>query len=70
MEETFLNVPQISLEEQEKYQGKHVAIIEGKVVASGSTSLEAAEKAMTLFPDKNPEEIILTFIPMEEVLIL
>ena len=70
MEEIFITVPQISLEDQEKYRGKHVAIIEGKVIAVGYTSLEAVEKAMALFPDKSPEEIILAFIPREEVLIL
>lgn len=69
-QEIVINIPQIPLEEQEKYRGKHVAIVDGKVVAAGYSSLEAYRKAQELFPEKGSERIMLAYIPREEVLIL
>jgi hypothetical protein len=68
--EFFIEITQIPFEEQEKYKGMDVAIIDGKIVAAGHTSIEAFEKAMALFPDKNKEEIEIAYIPAEEWLIL
>ncbi len=69
-DKVFIDIPQIPLEEQEKYKGMDVAIVDGKIVAAGHSSVEVYEKARALFPDKSPEEILLDFIPREEVLIL
>ncbi|MFQ6058556.1 MAG: DUF5678 domain-containing protein [Anaerolineae bacterium] len=65
-DEIFIDIPQISLEEQEKYAGMDVAIVDGKVVAAGRNSLEAFQKARALFPDKGVEEILISYIPKPE----
>jgi len=69
-DKVFIDIPQIPLEEQEKYKGMDVAIVDGKIVAAGHSSVEVYEKARALFSDKTSEEILLDFIPREEVLIL
>ncbi|MFQ6031778.1 MAG: DUF5678 domain-containing protein [Candidatus Zixiibacteriota bacterium] len=69
-EEIFVTMPQIPIEEQRKYAGKDVALVDGKIVAWGHTSKEAFEKAKTLHPDKKAEEIGLLYVPETEVLIL
>ena len=69
-ERIYIDMPQIPLEEQEKYKGMDVAIIDGKIVAAGYSSFEVYQKARGLFPEKEPEEILLDYIPREEVLIL
>ncbi|MFQ6056309.1 MAG: DUF5678 domain-containing protein [Methanosarcinales archaeon] len=65
-----IEVPQISIEEQKKYAGKHVAIVNDKIVANGNTAKEAFQKARKLFPVKKTEEIGLMYIPREEMMIL
>jgi hypothetical protein len=65
-----IEIPHIPLEEQEKYKGMDVALIDGKIVAAGYSSFEVYQKARELFPEKEPEEILLDYIPREEVLIL
>jgi len=67
---TVIETPKIELEEQKKYAGKHVAIVEGRLVASGDTAKEAFQKARELYPKKKTEEIGLLFIPREEMMIL
>lgn len=69
-ERIFIEVPQISLEDQQKYRGKDVAIVDGKVVAAGYSSVEVFRKARELFPNKSSREIIIADIPMEDMLIL
>jgi len=54
-------------EELKKYRGKHVAIIEDKVVTSGDNAIEVYKKAKEKYPDKNP---VLAFVPREGTLIL
>jgi len=66
VEKIYINIPQIPLEEQEKYAGMDVAIVDGKVVAAGHDSLEAFQKAKALFPDRSPEEILISYIPKPE----
>ena len=65
-----IEIPQISLEEQRKYAGRHAAIVEGRIVSSGDTAREAFQKAKELFPEKKTDEIGLLYIPGEEMMIL
>ncbi|MEM3382609.1 MAG: DUF5678 domain-containing protein [Nitrososphaerales archaeon] len=44
--EVVYQAPTISPEEYEKYRGKCVALYEGKIIADGSNSIEAIEKAL------------------------
>lgn len=66
----LIEAPEISPEEQKKYAGKHVAIINQRIVASGNTAKEAFQKAQQKYPEKKTEEIGLMFIPKEELMIL
>ncbi|MFO7967836.1 MAG: DUF5678 domain-containing protein [Archaeoglobaceae archaeon] len=66
----LIEAPIISLEEQKKYAGKHVAIVEGEIVASGDTAKEAFQKARIKLPEKKTDEIGLMYIPKEELMIL
>jgi len=60
----------VDLNAQEKYAGKHVAIIKGKVVGWGNTVKEALEMARSKFPEVETHNILLRFIPQQEMLIL
>lgn len=68
--EIFIDIPQITLEDQEKYAGMDVAIVEGKVVAAGHNSVELYERVRELLPDKDPEEIVIRYITRPGTLIL
>lgn len=70
MEKVLIVTPHVSRKEQQQYAGKHVALIDGKIVASGNTSMEVFEKAKKLSPDKLSEDIGLLYIPKAEFLIL
>ncbi|MGD0070557.1 MAG: DUF5678 domain-containing protein [Candidatus Bathyarchaeia archaeon] len=50
-----------------KYGGKHIAIVDDKVVASGSDPKEVWEKAKKKYPNKQP---VLVFVPKEDTLVL
>ncbi len=50
-----------------KYRGKHIAIVDDKVVASGSNPKEVWERAKKKYPDKKP---VLAFVPKEDTLVL
>jgi len=65
-----IEVPQISIEEQKKYAGMHVAIIDNTIVAYGDTAKETFKMAKRLFPERKTEEIGLMYIPREEMMIL
>lgn len=70
-ETVFIDIPQIPLEDQRKYQGMDVAIIDGRIVAVGHTSVEVLAKARELYPDRPKEEIAICYImPQSDVLIL
>lgn len=66
----LIETPQISPEDQKKYAGKHVAIVDGKIVACGDTAKEAFQKAKKMFPEKKAEKIGLMYVPREEMMIL
>ena len=68
--EGSFRVKEISLEVQENYIGRHVAIVNGKVVGWGATVKEAYRMTKDKFPDLGSEEILLRYIPREELLIL
>lgn len=46
-----------------KYGGKQVAIVKGKIVASGVTTKEAVEKAKKKYPQANWQDILLVSVP-------
>jgi len=52
-----------------KFRGKEVALVGGKIVAEGKTSKEAFENAKRIFPKKLSKEIILLFVPKEEIFV-
>jgi len=58
---------QISHEEMRKYAGQYVAIMEGKVVASGKNLYKKIEELEKKYPNK---KILVTYIPTEDLLIL
>jgi len=55
---------------QIKYTGKCIAIVDGKVVASGYNSYDVFKRARKKYPDKPTNQIILDYIPKEDFLIL
>jgi hypothetical protein len=70
MSEIVYQAPTISPEEYEKYRGRHVALYEGKIIADGSNSVEALERALKKHPELKPEEVALFYIQVADVLIL
>jgi len=54
-------------EKLRKYAGKHVAIVDDKVVGMGDSAKEAYETAKRKFPKESP---LLAYIPTGETLIL
>ncbi len=50
-----------------KYRGKHIAIVDDKVVASGNDPKEVWKKAKKKCPNKQP---VLAFVPKEDTLVL
>jgi hypothetical protein len=48
-----------------KYKGKEVAIIRGRVVASGDSSKSVFEIAKKLFPKVASKDIVLLSVPKE-----
>lgn len=57
----------LSLEEMKKYVGQYVAVMDGRVVASGRDLYRKVEELEKKNPDK---EIVITYIPTEDLLIL
>ena len=54
-------------EKLREYAGKHVAIVDDKVVGVGVSAKEAYEKAKRRFPKESP---LLVYMPTGEILIL
>ncbi len=50
-----------------KYKGKEVAIIKGKVVASGNSSKVVFEMARKIFPKVANKDIVLLSVPKERI---
>ncbi len=46
-----------------KYGGKQVAVVKGKIVASGETTKEVLNKAQRLVPKSTWEDILLISVP-------
>ena len=67
---TMIEMPELSRNVQKKYAGKCIAIVNGKVIASGSNSFAVFKEARRKYPDKPTKEIILDYIPKEDFLIL
>ncbi len=55
MENIYINIPFLSQEQQKQYVGKHVALVDGKFVASGKTSFEAFKKPASCFLTSSPK---------------
>ena len=70
MENIYINIPFLSRDQQKQNAGKHVALVDGEIVASGKTSVEAFKRARKLFPDKLTADIGMLYIPEAELLIL
>ena len=58
---------QVSHEEMRKYAGQYVAVMDGKVVASGKNLYRKIEELEKKHANK---KILITYIPKEELLIL
>lgn len=56
-------IPKIPKELAEKYPGKRVAIVDGKVVAVSSNAKESYQKARKKYPHK---EILVYHVPRKE----
>lgn len=68
--DVVFKAPVLEKEDFEKFRGKHVAVVSGKVAAAGDTSKEVLEKAMEEDPELEPSEIALYFVPAADKLIL
>lgn len=58
---------QISREEMRKYRGQYVAVMDGKIVASGKNLYKKIEELEKKYPNK---KIVVTYVPTEDLLIL
>jgi len=70
MSEVVYRAPEISVEEYEKYRGRHVALYEGKIIADGTNPVEVLKKALKTHPKLKPEQVALFYIQVADVLIL
>jgi uncharacterized Fe-S cluster protein YjdI len=68
--ETIIEAPQITVEEYEKYRGKNVAIYKNKIIGDNKTSSEALNKALKKCPELKPEQIVIDYIQLADVLVL
>ena len=68
--EKIIQAPQITAEDYKKYNGKNVAIYNGKIIADGRTASEAYQKARQKCPEAQSEEIIIDYVQAADVLIL
>jgi hypothetical protein len=60
-------VYQISPSEMQKYAGQYVAIMDGKVMASGKNLYKKVKELERKHPNR---KIVVTYIPKEDLLIL
>ena len=70
MTEKPIQAPKISEEEYKKYRGKDVALYENKIIAEGTTSEEAIQKALKKYPKLKPQDIEIYYIESADELIL
>lgn len=69
MSEVTYEALEISAEDYKKYRGKHVEIYRNRIVSEGSSSVEAVRKAPQKYPELKPEDLEITYIPVEETLV-
>lgn len=50
-----------------KYRGKQIAVVNGKVIASGYRATQVFQQAKDKYPDKTGEEIILGTVPRHRI---
>ena len=67
---TMIEMPELSGNVQRKYTGKCIAIVTGKVVASGVNSYDVFKEAKRKYPNKPTNQIILDYVPKEDFLVL
>ena len=70
MSEAVYESFEMSAEEYEKYRGKHVVIYKGRIISEGSSSVEAVKSALKKYPHLKPLDLEITYVPLEEALIL
>jgi len=70
MSEVVYRAPAISAEDYERYRGRHVALYKGRIIADGSDSVEALERALKIEPDLKPEKVELYYVQIVDELVL
>ncbi|MGD0450528.1 MAG: DUF5678 domain-containing protein [Candidatus Bathyarchaeia archaeon] len=70
MTEKPIQAPKLSAEEYKKHRGKDVALYENKIIAEGTTSEEAIQKALKKYPKLKPQDIEIYYIESADELIL
>ncbi|MCC6019544.1 MAG: DUF5678 domain-containing protein [Candidatus Verstraetearchaeota archaeon] len=70
MSEAIYESLEITMEDYEKYKGKHVVIYKNKIISEGLSSIEALRKALEKHPELKPEDLEITYIPYGETLII
>ncbi|PIZ89548.1 MAG: hypothetical protein COX89_01015 [Candidatus Nealsonbacteria bacterium CG_4_10_14_0_2_um_filter_37_10] len=61
--------PKIPVIDFKKYRGKQLAVLNGKIVASGKDTIEVLKKAKARYPNKKIWEFLLISVPMERYFI-
>jgi len=61
--------PKIPVIDFKKYRGKQLAVLNGKIVASGKDTIEVLKKAKVRYPNKKIWEFLLISVPMERYFI-
>jgi hypothetical protein len=70
MSEAIYESLEITVEDHEKYKGKHVVIYKNKIISEGLSSIEALRKALEKCPELKLEDLEITYMPYGETLIL
>lgn len=70
METAVIEPLRLSPKEWRRYGGKHVAIVDDRVVAAGRNAVEAFDRARRKFPERRSGEIGTLFVPKSDLLIL
>ncbi|MCP8318064.1 MAG: hypothetical protein H3Z51_14590 [archaeon] len=68
--EIIFEAPSLSEEESERFRGKHVALVKGKVLDFVNNSKEALREALNKKPELKPDEIGIYYVPAVDELIL
>jgi dihydroxyacetone kinase-like predicted kinase len=68
--EIVYQAPKISSKEYRKCKGRHVGLYKGKIIADGSGSVEALERALKKYLKLRPDQVALFYIQGADVLVL